>query len=130
MPGHSRTRFVGQISLVTQFVGGQHRTTTSKQQHSVASRPVVGFFQVTQQATVVLPLGKKVPETCVQLVATAKPHGSSTCGGGKNTMAPSGPVHETWVSLGQRICGWHWSVIRGQPATITLKQQHFRRAGV
>src|SRR5205807_1248622 len=69
--------------------------------------------------------GKSVPDLCVQLVATTSPHGSITCGGGKKTMAPFAPSHETWVSLGQIIWGRHWSVVWGQSVTITWKEQQF-----
>src|SRR4051812_42197740 len=97
----------------TQSGGGQQRTITSNEQHSVISAPVAGSRQVMQQTTTVFPLGKKLPETCVQLVPTTSLQGSITRGGWKNTTPPSEPWHWTDTSVGQMICGRHWSVVFG-----------------
>src|SRR5437763_16568871 len=124
--GQSTTMLVGQLSRETQLVGGQQRTTTSKQQHSVRVAPVAGSRQAMQAATVVLPFGKKEPERCVMFVPTTSPHGSMIFGAGKKAMAPSGPSHWMSTVLGQTICGWHWVGVCGQFVTITWKQQQFQ----
>src|SRR5258708_21673801 len=100
----------GKSRLETELVGGQQRTTTSKQQHSVNAAPA-GLRQVMQAATVVLPFGKKEPETCVMFVFTTHPHGSMILGAGKKATAPLGPSHWMSTVLGQTICGWHWLVV-------------------
>src|SRR6267142_1924185 len=104
------TTFVGQSSLETQLVGGQQRTTTSKQQHSYITTPVAGSRQVMQAATVVLPFGKKEPDACETFVAITTPQGSIIFGGGKKTTAPAVPSQEIWISvlLGQTISGSQW----------------------
>src|SRR5947207_2519726 len=119
---------LGQVRVLTQLVGWQQRTTTSKQQHSVVTAPVAGSWKVMQQATVVLPLGNTVPETWVQLVLRiGKLHGFVIFGGGKKTTAPLEPWQEIEMSVGQANSGWQLPVCGGQLVTSTLKQQHRRK---
>src|SRR5437763_866204 len=109
---------VGQSSLVTQG-GGQQRTITSKQQQSVISAPVAGARPGMQQATVVLPVGKKVPGARGAMTEVSRWQGSITFGGGKKAMPPPVPSHCTWISVGQMICGRQSFAEVGQFATIT-----------